>query len=397
MPSELLSAYSPNQIKILNHIRQEGKITRSELTEVSGFKLLTVTKTVSRFLEDGIIIEAGHESSTGGRKATLLSINPHFRYTLAVDLGSSRTHIGVVGMDGSIVEQKVLTPGSSSIVKQNASAEELLPHLRALVKKYGKKNILGLGIGISGVVHHDEGRIVFCPNLRAWNDIDVNKTLGEALEIPVFVDTAARCMALAEYTLGAGKGIPNQISISIGNSVAAGIIIDGQVYRGADGAAGEIGHTSVRSDGALCTCGNSGCLEMYVTQGIITKTVEKTLATFRGFSPLKAMLKDRTMPTPDEIRIAAEQGDKVALDVLNCSAVNMATAIGYLANILNPSLIVLGGSTINSFPTLAKDIERIVRHRGFTVTHQNLTIRTAKLADSAGMVGAALQVIDDFF
>lgn len=396
MSSELLSAYSPNQIKILNHIRRQGKITRGDLTEVSGFKLLTVTKTVGRFLEDGIIIEAGHEESTGGRKATLLSINPDFRYTLAVDIGSSRTHIGVVGMDGSVLEQQELNRNSKEI-KVNASVEELRQHLQELIRKYGRERILGLGIGISGVVRHDEGRIVFCPNLRDWNDINVVKEFGEPLGIPVFVDTAARCMALAEYTQGAGKGISNMVAISMGNSVAAGIIMDGQVYRGADGAAGEIGHTCVRTDGKHCTCGNVGCLELYAALGIIIRRTENALSTFRGFSPLKSMLNGRLDPTPEEIRLAAEQGDKVALDVLSRTAEAIATAIGYLANIVNPNLIVLGGSTISFFPSLSEDIERLVRRRGFTVTHRSLTIKTAELADSAGMVGAALQVIDDFF
>lgn len=396
MSSELLSAYSPNQIKILNHIRQQGKITRGDLTEVSGFKLLTVTKTVGRFLDDGIIIEAGHEESTGGRKATLLSINPDFRYTLAVDIGSSRTHIGVVGMDGSVLEQQELNRNSKE-VKVNTSVEELRQHLQALVEKYGRNKILGLGIGISGVVRHDDGCIVFCPNLRDWNDVDVVKEFGEPLGIPVFVDTAARCMALAEHSQGVGRGISNMVAISMGNSVAAGIIMDGQVYRGADGAAGEIGHTCVRTDGKQCTCGNVGCLELYAALGIITRRVESQLGKFRGFSPLKSMLNGRTEPTPEEICTAAEQGDKVAIDVLGLCAETIATAIGYLANIVNPQMIVLGGSTIGAFPSLVEDIERIVRHQGFTVTHRSLTIKTAELADSAGMVGAALQVIDDFF
>ena len=109
------------------------------------------------------------------------------------------------------------------------------------------------------------------------------------------------------------------------------------------------------------------------------------------------MLAGRSEPTPEEIRLAAEQGDKVAIDVLGRCAETLATAIGYLANIVNPKLIVLGGSTIGAFPTLAEDIERIVRHQGFTVTHQNLTIKVAQLADNAGMVGAGLQVVGDFF
>ena len=224
----ILYSYSKNQIQILQHIRRHGRITRSELVEVSGFKLLTVTKTVARFLEDGLVAEAGHEDSTGGRKATLLSINPHFRYTLAVDMGASGVRIGVVGMDGTVIEDELIKK-EYRMPARHLSVEELREKLLLLLEKYGREKILGLGIGISGTVRHSEGRIVFCPNLYGWNNVDVQKEFGEALGIPVLVDTVARCMALAEFTLGAGQDTANQVTVSIGTSVSAGIIMDGRI------------------------------------------------------------------------------------------------------------------------------------------------------------------------
>ena len=141
MLNSILSGYSKNQIQILAHIRREGKITRGELVEISGFKLLTVTKTVARFLEDGIIIEAGHEQSTGGRKATLLSINPDFRYTLAVDLGASGARIGVVGMDGSVIEQQIIV-GNLQMPARHVTVPQLRSILTDLVEKYGKETLV---------------------------------------------------------------------------------------------------------------------------------------------------------------------------------------------------------------------------------------------------------------
>lgn len=396
MQNSILSNYSKNQIQILGHIRDHGKITRSELVEASGFKLLTVTKTVARFLEDGIITEAGHEQSTGGRKATLLSINPEFRYTLAVDLGASGARIGVVGMDGSVIEQQIII-GQKQMPARHVTVSQLRGILAGLIEKFGKENILGLGIGISGIVRHKEGKIVMCPNLADWNDIDVNKEFAEPLGVPVLADTVARCMARAEHTIGVGKGLDNLVAVSIGSSVSAGIIINGRLYRGADEAAGELGHTMVRETTRRCTCGNTGCLELYVTLAMICKTIGKRLENFSGYSPLASMLEPGALPTPEQILLALEQGDRICRKVLDECAETIGTAVSYLANIVNPRMIVLGGRTIESFPGLVADVERAVKRRSFSATQKNLQIRPTQLQDMAAMTGAALQVIDKLF
>ncbi len=396
MLHSLLSSYSRNQIQILQHIRRCGRITRSELVEVSGFKLLTVTKTVAHFLEDGLIIEAGHEDSTGGRKATLLSINPHFRYTLAVDMGASGARIGVVGMDGTVIEDELIKK-EYRMPARHQSVEELREKLSRLLEKYGREKILGLGIGISGSVRSSEGRIVFCPNLHGWNEVDVQKEFGDVLGIPVLVDTVARCMALAEFTLGAGQGVPNQVTVSIGTSVSAGIIMDGRIYRGADEAAGEIGHTTVRENGGRCTCGNIGCLENYVNQHLITQQVGRRLQEFGGYSPLRSMVPEGEKPTPEQIRQAAAEGDLLVLDVLTDCADTIGTAISYLANIVNPQAIILGGRAIENYPTLVDEVNRVVKRRSAMVTQRNLSIRASLLRERSTLIGSALQVIGTLF
>lgn len=401
MFDEILNRYTKTQLSILQQIYQKRKITRAELTKVTGFQLLTVTKAVSRLLEDGLITERGHRESTGGRKAALLSVNPDFRYTLAVDLGATCVRVGVVGMDGSVLDSEIIRSEPKDekhrFPAAHLTVQELREKLRTLIRKYGRETILGVGIGISGVVHNSTGRIIFCPNIAGWNDVDVQKELAAPLGVPVFVDTAARCMAMAEYKLGAGKGVADQVCISIGASVAAGILIGGKIYRGADEAAGEIGHTTVRTDGKHCTCGNNGCLELYVTLPMLTRQAAELLPDFSGFSPLRTKLQGRRSPTPEELREAAEQGDKLALGILSECAENIGTAVSYLTNLLNPTLIVLGGATIEQFPKLVEDVTRSAARRSFTITQQHLTIKPYALGWASAMVGAALQVIDTFF
>ena len=401
MFDEMLNRYTKTQLLVLQQIYQNRKITRAELTKATGFQLLTVTKAVSGLLEDGLITECEHRESTGGRKAAVLSVNPDYRYTLAVDLGATCVRIGVVGMDGSVVDFEIIRSeapnGNHHFPASHLSVAELRKKLTALLKKHGREKILGVGIGVSGVVHHTAGRIIFCPNIAGWNEVDVQKEFAEPLGVPVFADTAARCMAMAEYKLGAGKGVADQICISIGASVAAGILIDGKIYRGADEAAGEIGHTTVRTDGERCTCGNNGCLELYVTLPMLTRQAAEQLPAFSGFSPLRTMLQGRSRPTPEELHEAAAQGDKLALGILSECAENIGTAVSYLTNLLNPTLIVLGGATIEQFPELVAAVTRSAARRSFTITQQHLSIKPYALGTTSAMVGAALQVIDSFF
>lgn len=389
--------YSDNQLQILRAVYHRKQITRADLVEASGFKLLTVTKTVAAFIKDGILIEAEYEPSTGGRKAALLAINPNFCYTLAVDLGASGARVGVLGLDGAIIEWKQYFPQSSWIPAEHLSVEQLRECLVTLIEKYGRDRILGIGIGISGIVQHQQKRVVYCPNLAGWNDVDLIEALEKPLGVPVYVDTSARCMALAEYTQGAGQGEKNMVSLSIGSSISAGIILNGSIYRGIDGTAGELGHTIVDPNGLECTCGNKGCLEVFGTTPVIQRFARKRLATYTGYSILRELMpEDRTRPTVEELHQAAACGDKVATETLLQASDRIGTALSYVVNILNPQLVVLGGATIDQLPELPQMIERVIRQKSFAIAQQNLSVRNAKLGLPSAMIGSGLQVIDAF-
>ena len=395
MFASILSAYTANQIIILNHIRQHGPLTRSQLVEISGFKLLTVTKTVTQLLSDGILCETGQKPSSGGRRPTLLTINPHFRYTLSADIGRTNCRVAVVGMDCSIIEEQVIAtdrkPGC------HLTQEEFLLLLQKLIAKYGKEKILGLGIGITGMVRYKDRYIEFCPNIQGWNEVDVTRSFAEKLGIPVLVDTTARCIARAEHTLGAGQGINNLICVSLGASIAAGIILDGKIYRGVNELAGEIGHVTVREDGQRCSCGNYGCLENYANFPMIQGKIRKTLKDYVGYSPLRKLCPDGEVPTIEQVKEALAMNDPVVLQVLESLFNVIASALSYLTNILNPQMIVLGGRTIEHFPILVNMVEKALKHRSTLITLQSLTLRPSMLKSRAALVGSSLLVIDAFF
>jgi glucokinase len=187
------------------------------------------------------------------------------------------------------------------------------------------------------------------------------------------------------------------ICISVGNSVSAGILVDGRLIRGADDSAGELGHTTVKDDVLRCTCGNRGCLELYVTLQIIQNTARRELTRFRGYSILRSALNDPSGSIPPEaIHTAALHGDKIAIKLLGDCADTLGIAVANVVNIFNPRLVLLGGSVIEAFPQLLPDVERVVRLRSMISNQQRLLIRPASLGANGPLIGAGLQVIHKF-
>ncbi|MDD5602992.1 MAG: ROK family transcriptional regulator [Eubacteriales bacterium] len=409
-----------NQTRILSLIRDSDGMTRAGIAEAAALSILTTKKYVRELIDEGIIIESGTEESTGGRKAGILKINPGHKYTLAADIGAHSVKIGIVRLDGSILENEYITAQEGQIPARIISVDELRKKLKALMQKHDTDKFIGLGIGVSGLADHAGGIIRFCPNISGWNNINVKDEFQDFLGIPAYVDTSARCTALAEQHFGAGKSIGNQVYVSIGYSISTGIIINSHLFRGAAGASGELGHVTAITGGSLCTCGNYGCLENYVTLPIIIWNIRKALTNYRGYSPLaelmalkgklKAGAKDEAKTASgddplkssksfelEDVRYALEKGDKIVLNELSKAGDLLGTVLANMVNILNPELIILGGGVVENFPIIVDEVERSIRKQSLIVTYQNLSVKKSALGYGGAISGSALQVINLFF
>jgi predicted NBD/HSP70 family sugar kinase len=274
----------------------------------------------------------------------------------------------------------------------------MIDAIQSLVDKYGKERFLGIGVGVSGIVSYAEGKVVFCPNIGGMDDLPLRRVIAEKTGLPVLADTSARCMALGERHMGAGFLIDDQIFLSLGyGTIAAGIISGGRLYRGADGFAGEIGHSPVAEEPEpeRCTCGSRGCLELTATLSMAMIRLERELSDYTGYSVAKNLMNGGPL-TPSILAQAYRAGDRLVCARIDKVSRAVGAALADAVNLLNPRLIVVGGGFAEQLPELVSLIEREIKDRCLILARQNLTVKKSTLGTDAPILGGAMLVIDDY-
>ncbi len=244
--------------------------------------------------------------------------------------------------------------------------------------------VFAVGVGAPGVILVDKGIVVKSPNFPDWNNLPLKDELEKALSIPVFIENDANAAALGEQWRGAGRDIRSMILLTLGTGVGGGIILDNKIWQGADGMAGEIGHMTLIPDGRLCTCGNTGCLEMYASARGIVQSYREELE--KQNQPAAEALKE---VTSEKVYQAAREGDAVARRVMKDMGRMLGIGIANLINIFNPERIVIGGGVKDAWPLFIGATHEEIMKRAFQVPAERTEIVPSSLGDDAGMVGAA--------
>ncbi|HBC31768.1 MAG TPA: hypothetical protein DIW17_15865 [Clostridiales bacterium] len=383
---------------IYDYNRRGDFVTRNILSEETELSFATIIRFVTELLADEIIEEFDELESTGGRKPISLRINPNYAYVISVDIGTFSVKIAVVKMNGELIQKQIFPVKDNCVPTKGLSIDELCVKLEDIIAEYGDERLLGIGVGVSGMVNCKEGRIIFCPNIRGWDNILICSLLEEKFNVPVFLDTSPRCMALAEQWFGIGQNVNNQIFASFGyGSIGSGIIIESKLFRGSGDFAGELGHVQVVSEGFLCTCGNRGCIEGYVTLPMIVMAIQDAVNENIGFSPIKLMVDSTNDINKDIIVKALDEGDKIAGNIIAETGRFMGVALADMANLFNPDLIVLGGGVIESFPQLIDEVKRTIKKRSLVTIQRNLMIEKSALGLDASIIGGAILVLQEFF
>jgi glucokinase len=307
---------------------------------------------------------------------------------IGVDLGGTNLRFGLVREDEKIITRR----GTGTMAAEGVEIvlERLTSGIQTLARKaqVAGMKIAGIGIGVPGIISAKEGIVRLSPNLAGWEDIPLRARLMESFSYPVYVENDANAYALGEYWFGAGKGTSCMVCITLGTGVGGGIILDGNIWRGADGMAGEVGHITVNPDGPLCPCGNRGCLERYSSATAVIEMAVAAVARGEKTS-LKNLKKAGLAITPEAVADAAKKGDRVAGRIYSEVGKYLGIAIADLINLLNIECIVIGGGLTGAWDLFIGPLKEEVKARAFKIPAKRCRIVRGKLKDDAGILGAA--------
>lgn len=391
----VLNRYNYTQLRILNLLRLQPGISRVEIANRTGLGKATVSTIISAFIDEGIVFEegTGEQLGSAGRRPVKLRLNGRNCLAIGVEL-TGRECIAVLADINSEPLRVVrhLTPN----VSVNASIEIIVQAVNELLDGYNTSNVLGIGVGVPGPVDSTRQRVIQAENLN-WFDVPLGKMLAEYLDKPIMIVKRHDAGALGEYRYGIGKTIKDLLYLSIGMGIGGGIIANGMLYEGADGSACEVGHITIVPGGHRCKCGNFGCLETVASYPAIVARVKEQIKAGR-----ETLLVDRTGGPTQPITIAAiiqtaQQGDALAIDVLQESAGYIGTAVAVVINILNPSMVVIRGELAVLGDLFFEPIREVVRRQAFSISLTNVQIVPGSLGSRAAAIGAAVLVIDRSF
>jgi N-acetylglucosamine repressor len=251
----------------INAIRAHELISRAEMSKEIGLAQSTITKIINPLIQDGLILEVGDGTSTGGRKPINLKFNNDFGFILSVKIEASKLIVSLCNLEPAIITSSVTD------YKLGISYEELFPILVSELKKMIKERVFAIGITISGIVDDDHG-ILISSTLLGWSNVHLRDDLKREFGIGIFIENDVNAFAVYQLNSEFGKGHNSFVCMTVGEGVGSGIIIDGKLYKGEFGGAGEIGHQILIPGGKKCYCGQHGCLEMYVNEDEVLHRIE---------------------------------------------------------------------------------------------------------------------------
>src|ERR1700719_4267941 len=297
---------------------------------------------------------------------------------VGIDLGGTQLRVAVAGDRGRL-RTVVRRPTEAARGRQHV----ITRIVAAVADATPTRRVRALGIGLPGPVDPSAGLVISPANLPGFRNVPLNRILTRATGIRSYLHHDAHLAALGEHRRGAGRGASELIYVTVSTGIGAGLLIRGELYAGAHGSAGEIGHIVVQRDGPLCTCGNRGCVEALASGTGIARAARE-----QGARTPNSALHQLPAPSAEDVVRAARAGDPLAISILDTAGTYLGLAIGTLVNLFNPQLIVLGGSVIKAGAPLLGPMRRTMNASSWKASRRGLRIVRPALGDDAGLIGA---------
>ncbi len=374
-PGSQASLRLANRQRVLRSLQASGTLTQAEVARSTGLAPATVSNIVRALAEEGLVSAEGP-----ARRGRILRLARAAGVAVGVDIGHRHVTVCVADLSHTVLAER------RRELEPSVAADQALQHAAALLREaldevgVGSTDVIGIGMGLPAPIDAVTREVGAPSILPGWVGLNASELASEHLGQPVVIDNDANLGVLAEHLWGAGRDVDDLAYLKLSEGVGAGLVVSGQLFRGAAGTAGEIGHTAMDEFGAVCRCGNRGCLETLISARAVLQLLEPT----RGVGLTIA-----------EVVRMAQSGDHACERVLHDSGRHTGQALANLANLFNPSLVLIGGELALAGELLLAPMREIVRRSAIPSAGRGLRIQLAELGPRASVLGAVALVLTE--
>lgn len=371
--------------QIWNLLRLNPTTTRTELVEQSGLSKATVSEAVSQLLERGVLAEVGKKEPGRGRRQVVLELQASQRVVIGAQFTETGCHAVLTDLIAAPIAWADRTVSGTEPEKYIEALASCVDELR----EHTSAAILGIGVGVPGLVSAD-GRSVVLSVPFGWEQVPICDLLEESLGMRVVAANRAKSAALGEYWQGKaanGESSRNYLThVHVGAGIVAGFVYEGALLVGHGGSAGELGHITMIPDGPTCACGNQGCLHMFASESAILRDIR---ARARRRSE-----QTRVLMNLGDVKSSLDEGDETTIEVVQEAGRWVGVAVANLINVMNPSLVSIGGSVADLGDVFMDRLRQEVNRRALWEVMQGVQITKSELGEHGGTIGGAALFID---
>lgn len=375
---------SVNKSIVLNKIRTSEPISRAQIAKETKLTPPTVSSIVRELMDQDLVMESTLGESLGGRKPTMLLVNKNGFYVIGIDAGPKTIECILSNLAGQIQDRVIVSIDTTSALTNDFFlnlVKEGIYKVLANVKDRGK--ILGIGMAMHGVVDIETGTSLVAPILQL-KDIPIKEALEREFHLEVHIENDARAMALGESWFGEYGSVFNMVAVNLGSGVGAGVIIDGKLYHGAAGLAGEVGHMTIDMHGDYCECGNRGCLETFASAPSIVRQANKNMP-------------EKNFQSSGEVYKLATQNNQACIELLQQTGEAIGIGLINLIHTLNPETIIIGGGVSKAKNFILEPIQETIQERGLTKEAKETAVYISNVGDDATILGAVALLLEQLF
>lgn len=403
-----------NRNLVLNILRERATVSRSEIARLARLSQATVSGIIGDFEAINLVREVGAGDSSGGRPPLLLELNRQANFVVGAKLMREAVSVVVTDLRAEVVYGEVVplsttenrtglpTPSRGLTVRQGApplDIAEVLDALCAAVEKViersavARERLVALSVGLAGLVDVSSGLCRYSPTF-GWHGVAIAEPLAKRLGLPVVLENDVNTLTVAEQWFGHGHGVEHFAVVTVGDGIGAGLVFNGQLYRGADGGSGEIGHMPVRANGPLCACGRRGCLEAVASDPAVLEALRRAVDAGKRSS---VETLGRNGLAIEDVASAADAGDRLSRRLLRDSGRLIGLAVAGLVNTLNPQLVVVSGEGTRAGEHRFAPMRKAIEENCFADLGRDLRLVTESVDDMTWARGAACVVLGELF